>query len=102
MRPMKKKRAAARAMTTTPPIAIPAIAPAGSPLLCGEEDGVAVAGAAVAEVLVEEDVEEVEVLLGFGVEDCSAGKSSPGWSMKAESFAICFCVAKLTEAFCHH
>jgi hypothetical protein len=75
VRPMKKKRAAARARTTTPPTAIPAIAPAGSPLLCDKEEGVAVA-AAVCEVLVEEDVEEI--LVGLGVGDCSGGKSSPG------------------------
>lgn len=82
----------------TPPIAIPAIAPAGRPLLCDEEDGVAVAAADVAEeVLLDEDV--VDMLVGFGVGDCSSGKSSPGWSMKAESFAICFCVAKLTDEF---
>lgn len=96
VRPMKKKRAAARARTTTPPIAIPAIAPAGSPLFCGEEDGVAVAGDAV-ELDADDDVDEI--LVGLGAADCSGGKSSPGWSMKAESFAICFWVAKETDEF---
>lgn len=77
MRPIKKKRAAASARTTTPPIAIPAIAPVDRPLLCDEEDGVAVAAAEVAEeVLLGDDVEEM--LVGFGVWDCSGGKSSPG------------------------
>lgn len=98
VRPMKKKRAPARARTTTPPIAIPAIAPTGRPLLCDEDDGVAVAAAEVAdEVLLDEDVEEI--LDAFGVEDSSGGKSSPGWSINAESLAICFCVARLTDAF---
>jgi hypothetical protein len=82
---MKKKRAAARAMTTTPPIAIPAIAPAES--LWDEEEGVAVAGAALAEVEVEDAFNEVELLVADGAS--SGGKSSPGWSMKAESSAIC-------------
>lgn len=95
---MKKKRAAARVRITTPPIAIPAIAPAGRPPLCDDEDGVAVAAAEVAdEVLLDDDVEDM--LVGFGVRDCSGGKSSPGWSINAESLAICFCVARLTEAF---
>jgi len=83
-------------MTASPPIAIPAIAPAGNPLLCEGvvvEDGaaVAVSGATV----LDEDVKEI--LVGAGVADCSGGKSSPGWSMYDEFCASCRCVARLTE-----
>lgn len=99
MRPMKKKRAAARAMTASPPIAIPAIAPAGSPLLCdgaGVEEGAAVAVSGATEVVLDDDVEEM--LVGAGVADCSGGKSSPGWSMNEEFMANCLWVRRLTEA----
>lgn len=68
--------------------------------MCDADDGVDVAAADVTkEVLLDDYVEEM--LAGLGVGDCSSGKSSPGcsWSIDAESSAVYFCVAKLTEEF---
>jgi hypothetical protein len=83
--PMKKQSAATRRATAAAPIAIPAIAPAGRPLErdgVGVDDGVAVTGAIVREVVLDDDGAEEEAAA-----EPSAGKGSPGWSMYFESLA---------------
>jgi hypothetical protein len=86
VRPIKKKRAAAKPKTTTAPTAMPAIAPAERPLLCPPT-----AGAGVAVTVEPGEDDEVDVAVDADAEAVpSAGKSSPGCSMYFEFLAISF------------